>query len=358
MRILFTCGREPRYVRNDVILRAIRKRYQVTEVSDSSFKSLTARSLRLLPRLVSALSRQDFDLIFVGFYGYLLLPWIRRLTDRPILFDAFVSNYDTLCFDRQKFKPDSLPGWLAFKLDQYACRWADYILLDTATHRQYFLETFAVPPEKVDQLYVSCNEALFYPQLPPTSAKKFRVFYYSSYLPLHGIEYILAAAKLLQYDPTIEFRLIGDGLTYASAQRQAENLRLTNVHFKPPVPYAHLPVEIAQADLCLAGPFGHTAKAQRVIPGKLFQFLAMARPVIAGDTPANREWLVGGQDVLFCPTANSYDLAMAILALKSNPRQRSELAENGYHRYQACAGEAVIGQKLAGIIKKAVELPR
>ena len=134
MRILFTCGREPQYVRNDVLLRALRKRYQMTEITDSRAGSLTARNLRLLPRLLKAVRRNDYDLIFVGFYGYLLVPWLRRVTKRPVVFDAFVSNFDTLCFDRKKFGPDSLMGRMVFHLDRLACHSADLVLLDTAAN--------------------------------------------------------------------------------------------------------------------------------------------------------------------------------------------------------------------------------
>ena len=42
--------------------------------------------------------------------------------------------------------------------------------------------------------------------------------------------------------------------------------------------------------MCLAGHFNAgVEKAARVIPGKAYSYLAMERPVIFGDNPANRE---------------------------------------------------------------------
>lgn len=350
-RILFTCGREPQYVRNQVLLRTLRQQYPVIEITDPQPGSLTARSLRLLPRLLKAVSRGEYELIFVGFYGYLLVPWLRRLSRAPLIFDAFVSNYDTLCFDRGQFQPNSLRGRVAFWLDKWACRQADLVLLDTASHRDYFIETFDLSPAKTDFLYVSCNEDLFQPFKGENRSDQFQVLSYSSYLPLHGIPQIIKAAKLLESYKNIRFHLVGTGLTYPATQELAERLKVHNVDFVPFIPYTELPGQIAQADLCLAGPFGETPKARRVIPGKLFQFLAMARPAVAGDTEANRELVTHGRSIWLTPLGEAEALATSIVKLSEDPALRELLGQGGYTCYQEKASEQVIGQKLHRIIE-------
>jgi glycosyltransferase involved in cell wall biosynthesis len=320
-------------------------------VTDHASGSLTARSFRLLPRLLQAVSRNSYDLIFVGFYGYLLVPWLRRLSRSPIIFDAFVSNYDTLCFDRQQFRPDSLMGRLAFSLDRLACRQADKVLLDTASHRDYFIETFDLSPEKLDFFYVSCNEDIFHPLPRKKQDNTFQVFFYSSYLPLHGVQHIIQAAKLLEAQTQIHFRLIGEGPTYPAARLLADQLDLRRIDFIPPVPYTQLPFEIAQADLCLAGPFGETAKAKRVIPGKLFQFMAMARPAVAGNTAANQELLTHQHHAWLIPPGEAEALAAAIVRLKEDQGLLQSLAWEGYTCYQEKGSERVIRQKLYQIIE-------
>lgn len=350
MRILFACGREPSYTRNEVILRALRARDMVTEVTDDRSGSLTARSLRVLFRLIPHLMRDDYDLVFIGFYGYLLMPWARRLTRRPVVFDAFVSNYDTLCFDRQRFRPHSIAGRLAFWLDRVCCSMADRVLLDTASHKAYFADTFHLPADHLRYLYVGCNEDIFFPQPKPRSGGEFRVLYYSSYLPLHGVEHIVTAARLLDGRQGLRFRLIGRGMNYPKVRRLAEQFGVSNVEFLPAVPYAQLPAEIAAADVCLGGPFGDTPKARRVIPGKTFQFLAMARPVIATDTPGNRELLTHEQSAYLVPLADVEALAAAVALLQDNSPLREGLATSGYKCYRQQCSEAVIGQSLRDIL--------
>lgn len=351
LRVLFTCGREPGYTRNEVILRALRARYVVTEITDTRPGSLTARSVRILPRLIPHLKGNDYDLVFVGFYGYLLMPWARLLTRRPIVFDAFVSNYDTLCFDRQRFRPDSIGGRLAFWLDQMSCSAADRVLLDTESHKTYFAKTFRLPADCLRHLYVGCNEEVFFPQPRPRSNDEFRVLYYSSYLPLHGVEHIVAAARLLDSRQDLRFRLIGQGMNYPKVRRLAEQFGVSNVEFLPAVPYAQLPAEIAAADVCLGGPFGATPKARRVIPGKTFQFLAMARPVIATDTPGNRELLTHEQSAYLVPLADAEALAAAVALLQDNIALCEALASGGYECYQQHCAEAVIRGSLYNILE-------
>jgi glycosyltransferase involved in cell wall biosynthesis len=246
-------------------------------------------------------------------------------------------------------------GKLAFQLDRLACRSADLVLLDTAAQQQYFAGTFGLPLSKLSHLYVSCNEAMFYPRPQEKSGDQFTVLSYSSYLPLHGVEDIVKAAKILAGHPDIRFRLIGRGQTYPVVHQLADRLQVNNIDFVLPVPYHQLPLEIAQADLGLAGPFGRTDKARRVIPGKLFQFLAMARPTIAGDTPANRELLTNHRDAWLLPSGQPEALAAAILVIKQDDTQRESLAAQGYRCYQTQASEQIVGQKLYQLIEMAAK---
>ncbi len=350
-RILFTCGNEAAYVRNLLVRRALRQQFDVVEVTDDQPGSLLVRNLRLLPRLLRAL-RTPHDLVFAGFYGYLLTLFLKRVTHKPILFDAFVSNWDTLCFDRQSFGPYSTLGGLAFRLDRHACLAADHCLLDTATHRRYFVDTFGIPDAHVSTYYVGYDEELFYPRPAPPTSARLVVFYYGSYLPLHGVEHIVRAAKLLESEPEIEFRLIGDGITYPLARQIAAKLDVQRLAFHPPVPYADLPAAIAEASICLGGPFGSNDKARRVIASKTFQFVAMGKPTIVGDSPANRELFTHGEDAMMCRMADANALASAILELCRDSSLRAHIAQRGQQRCQDAFGMGKQGLKLREIVEQ------
>jgi glycosyltransferase involved in cell wall biosynthesis len=341
MQILFATGREPEYTRNDVLRRALGRLGDVTVTSDSRPGSLMARSIRVFLRTAPRLLAEPYDLIFVGFYGHILVLLLRALTRRPILFDAFVSTYDTLCFDRKKFRPESPAGRFAFRLDQISCNLAQSVLLDTTQNVDYFTSTFGLPRNKFTVLPVGCNEDLFYPR-PECDASPLNVLYYMTFMPLHGAENVIRAAALLRSESRINFRLVGSGPDYDKVQRLAVALELDNVAFAPTVPLRDLPDEIAAAHICLGGPFGLTQKASRVIPGKIYQMLAMARPVIAADTPANREFLTHSSTAYLCPPGDPAALAAAVAELYQKAELREHLAQAGRQLYEACCSEAHI----------------
>ena len=350
MRVLFICGREVDYTRNQVLLRALRRISQVDAVVETGItKSLIYRSARLSLRSFPKLITKRYDLVFVGFYGHLLMIPAGLLSKRPILFDAFVSTYDTLTSDRRQFSPGSLMGRMAMLLDRSACHLADKVLLDTPTHEQYFSSVLGVPQNKLFSLPVSCNEDIFYPRTSSPYNKNTQVLGYSTYLPMHGMQTIILAADILKNEP-IQFKLIGQGPLYNSVVDKANDMGLKNVTFSPPIALDELADEISGADICLGGHFGVSDKANRVVPGKIYQMLAMRKPVIAADTAANKELLKHGVSTYFCPAGNPEALADAILCLHRDRGLREQISNGGRETYEKYCSEAVVTEKLGKLI--------
>jgi hypothetical protein len=152
------------------------------------------------------------------------------------------------------------------------------VLLDTKTHVEYFIEEFGVPADKIGYLYVGCNKKMFYPMKVKKDTDKFLIFWYGNALPVQGVDVILKAAKLMEKNPNVLFRLIGP--IRKKYGKLIKELDLHNVEFIDYVPYKQLPREIAKADLCLGGHFSDLPKARRVIAGKTFQFLGMKKKTI------------------------------------------------------------------------------
>lgn len=352
MRVLFAVGRELSYPRNDVLLRAFRRFAEVDVIGRTDRpRSLLRRSLRLGLELAPRLLRGGYDLVFVGFYGHLLMPPAGLLSRRPVLFDAFVSTYDTLADDRQAIAPASPAGRLAHALDRTACRLAVHTLLDTDLHADYFARTFSLPRGHFSALPVGCNEDLFYPQVTSDrQGQDLQVLYYTGYMPLHGVDIVVEAADRLR-DAPLHFRLIGDGPTRDPVQTRAQELRLEKIQFLEPVPLQALPAELARADICLGGHFGGSDKAGRVVPGKIYQALAMKRPLLATSTPANLALLEHGVSAYLCPPQDPEALAQALHTLAESKALRDGLAEGGYCRYRQACSEAVITQGLKRLLE-------
>jgi glycosyltransferase involved in cell wall biosynthesis len=346
--ILFVCGREPDYIRNWMLRQALARRHHVATATDS-VRPAAWRYAQALGKATWHL-RGKPDLVLIGFYGQPLMPAMRALTRRPVILDAYVSTYDTLCFDRRWFRPRSPAGRLAFALDLWSCRWADRLLFDTQAHCEYFVHTFGLLPDRAAVVYVGCDETHFTPQPVPLPARTFHVFSVTSFLRLHGVEHILHAAKQLEQQDDILFTIAGCGSHLATMQRLAQELDLHNVRFPGWVPFDELPARIAAADLCLGGHFSDVPKAGRVISTKTFQFLAMGKPTIVGDSPANREVMSHRENAYLCPVADPAALASAILELRNDSLLRQQLGEGGLALYRQRFTTAAIADSLEPVL--------
>ncbi len=348
--VLFVCGREPDYIRNQMLRQALARRHRVV-LATEPIRPAAWRYARALADTARHLRRSP-DVVLVGFYGQPLMPAVRSLTRRPILFDAYLSTYDTLCFDRRWFGSGSIPGRLAYALDLWACRWADGILLDTQAHRDYFVHTFGLPSDKISVVYVGCDQDHFSPRPAPQPSTAFDVFTYTSFLRLHGVEHILRAAEQLRAYDDVVFTIAGAGSRLSRMQRLACDLGLTNVRFPGWLPFDQLPDRIAQADLCLGGHFSDVPKAGRVIATKTFQFLAMGKPIIVANNTANREVMTHLQDAYLCPPADGSALAEAILRLHDDRALRKQLGAAGLELYHRRFTTAAVARDLQAALDK------
>jgi glycosyltransferase involved in cell wall biosynthesis len=205
---------------------------------------------------------------------------------------------------------------------------------DTAAHAAFFRRSFGIPEERVSVALVGAEEALFRPGWQPPGP--FEVLFVGKLIPLHGLDTILAAAALV---PEIPFRIVGDGQLAPLLEQ-----RPPNVEHVEWIPYPELPAVYQRAG-CALGIFDTGQKAARVIPNKVFQALACARPVITADTPAARELLTDARDALLVPPGDPAALANAVRRIAGSEEVAEGLAEQGRATYEAHASEAVLGAR-------------
>ena len=356
MKILFLCGRETGYPLNQVLVELMRKFSTVTVVNEhGSGKSILKRSAQVLAQALPEIRSGQYDLIVIGFFGHFLAPPVRALTHTPILFHPFISTYETLVFDRKKAGPNSLRGRLSFWLDRTACQAADHLLLDTHANVTYFSKLFQLPLERFSVIPIGSDERMFYPRpAQPNNGVK-TVLYHGAYLPLQGIDVIIHAAKLLDEQPDIRFKMLGYGMEYDRIQALVKRLAIHNIDFCPGVPLNQLADQIAPADICLGGHFGTSEKAARVIAGKTFQDLAMGKATIVGDNDANRELLTHGHDAWFSPADDPQALANAIRTLASNTALREQIGRNPHQTFMQRASLSVLEGQLKLVVEKVVK---
>jgi glycosyltransferase involved in cell wall biosynthesis len=286
---------------------------------------ILARWLVSYPMLLMGFARAPrYDLVLVPYMGQLdiILLWpLARLRGSLVCWDAFVSLYDTVVEDRRLVGRMHPLAVSLFALEWLACRAADRIVVDTDAHGKYFVDTFRAPPQKVRRVLVGAEADLFSPirRAPAAfgAARPFTVLFYGQFIPLHGIETIVRAARQCDDEP-IRWVLIGKGQEAPRIRALLKELSPRNLEWVEWVPYEQLAEEIAAADVCL-GIFGATEKAARVIPNKVYQVLAVGRPLITMDSPAARELLADQAGVILVPQADPEALAAAVRCLARRP---------------------------------------
>ncbi len=285
----------------------------------------------------------DADVVVVGYPGHFDMPAAKRAArGRPVVFNPLVSLHDTLVGDRARFKPHSAAAGILRGVDRLAFRGADLVVADTEAHAAWFRRTYDLRDDRVAVALVGADEPLFRPGWHPP--EPFHVLFVGKLIPLHGLETILAAAALA---PDVPFRIVGDGQHADLLAR-----RPANVEHVPWIAYEDLP-EAYRGAGCALGIFGTSSKAARVIPNKVFQALACARPVITADTPAARELLTDGDDALLVPAGDPAALAAAVRRVATDEDLAHELARSGRETYEAQASEAVLGERWRALLERA-----
>lgn len=323
-------GRQPGYTRDRIVAKTLRRAgADVVDLGDARrFPARWWTSAR-------ALQRESLDAVVVSTLSHADVPVDRLLASRrrvPVVFDASIALYESLIESRGAARAGTPTAWWLALQDRFACRLAHRVLVDTDAHRAYLAARTGTRADRFTRLWLGADDDVLQPR-PGPSGGPFRVLFYATYSPLHGAEHIVRAAALLPRDREVEVLMVGSGHTDIAVRRLAQELGVTNIRFSPRVPFAELPALIAGSDVTL-GVFGTVAPAARVVPFKVFDGLAMARPVVTADTPAAREALVDGVHCRLTPPGDAAALADAILALHDDARETTAMAGRGHDLYR------------------------
>jgi glycosyltransferase involved in cell wall biosynthesis len=277
-----------------------------------------------------------YDIMVLGYPGQLdvflarLLTWLRR---KPLVLDVFMSIY-LVASERGLTERHRTTSRVIYWVEKIACLLPDRLILDTSAYVEWFADTYGISRERFRLVPTGADDRVFRPtDCSHIEDGLLRVVYYGSFIPNHGVEYIVEAAKILASDETIQFELIGQGPDRHKAATLARGYGLSNVSFVDWVDREKLSERVADADVCLAA-FGTTPQSLMTIQNKIYEGLAMAKPIITGDSETVRQALQHCKHVYLCARADPVSLAKAIDTLRHSPEKRQRLAKCGHELYR------------------------
>lgn len=290
----------------------------------------------------------DCDALILGYMGQLDAFPARIVADRrniPLVLDVFMS-ISLITRERRLVKPGNVLDRIVSWVEDRACRLADMVWIDTERYAAYFEERYGFPASDFHLIPTGADDRYFYPVSDVQRApdQPFTVSYVGKYVPLHGVPTILQAAALLR-DEEVCFEMIGGGDTGARAEAiaLAQAFDASNVVFEGWVDKTELSRRLATTDVCL-GIFGRRKQGMITIPNKLYEGMAMRKPVITAQTPAVDDVFESGRHMLLVPPEDPEALADGIRELRDDPELRCRLAEEGYREYQVHYTPTALGE--------------
>jgi glycosyltransferase involved in cell wall biosynthesis len=171
-----------------------------------------------------------YDVMIVGYPGQLdvylarILTWLHR---RPLVLDVFMSIY-LIALERGLTSKHPVTARMIYWLEKLACLLPDQLIIDTADYVSWFDQSYNIDPQRFRLVPTGADDRVFHPMDVEGHADGFKVVYYGTFIPNHGVRYIIEAARMLQDEPDIHFELIGGGPTKAQALNLARDYGLDN----------------------------------------------------------------------------------------------------------------------------------
>jgi glycosyltransferase involved in cell wall biosynthesis len=151
------------------------------------------------------------------------------------------------------------------------------------------------------------------------------------YIGAHGISHalgsILESAERLRDYPDICFLFVGEGAEKGQLIDQAREARLENVRFFNPVGKEGVKEFYAMSDVCLV-PLRDVSLFETFIPSKMFEIMAMGRPIIGSVRGEAADILKRSKAALVVAPEDSESIAQAILQIYHNPEKALSMGKN------------------------------
>lgn len=263
--------------------------------------------------------------------GALIGGVLSRLLRVPLVFD-FQGSLTAEMIDHNFLDPNGrFFPWLYWLEGIISRRLPRAILTSSLRASKLLQHDFAVPPHIIHPLPDCADTEKFVPNLLDEAAKqamrrqlgippqRLVVAYLGLLTNYQGIPHLLeTAVKTTQAGANLHFLIMGYPNMAYYQQMVAEKGIQDRVTLTGKIPYREAAQFLALGDIAVAPKMSATEGS-----GKLLNYMAMAQPVVAYDSPVHREYLA---DIgVYAPMGNVQAFADGVLALARDPQQREQL---------------------------------
>jgi glycosyltransferase involved in cell wall biosynthesis len=182
---------------------------------------------------------------------------------------------------------------------------------------------------------------------------RFVASYVGTHGMAHGLDTILDAADRLRTDTRIVFLLVGDGAERERLERRKQKMGLDNVVMLGQQPKEAMPDIWMATDASLIL-LRRDDLFKTVLPSKMFEAMAMRRPIILGVEGEARELLNKAGAGLAIPPESAENLAGAIVRLANDNVLASKLGASGEAHVRAYYDRTKLAMRYLEVLVDAV----
>lgn len=232
--------------------------------------------------------------------------FVAKIFKNKLIAENHVSLYDTLIEETKTDKENKRKAKIEMRRDELAMTKPDYVI-NTYKHETAYWQNKLGIKIDIDKIYF----APIFSSSTLMSERRFmqdgilRICWWGSFIPLHGLDNILQAMKLLK-EREVRFSCNLFGIDSPSFIAYAEKIRFyeldSSVFLRKDLTFFDdsLPqFLIENCDLAL-GIFGNTCKAYNTVPTKLVEALSMGIPTLTMNSPALTEFFDPQIDLWTC----------------------------------------------------------
>lgn len=244
-------------------------------------------------------------------------------------------------------------------LEMFAYRKADRIVPVTDAFKRYMIGK-GIAADKIDVVKNGVDLG-FYQAVPeenPLARElglegKFVASYFGTHGMAHHLETILEAAQELKAQRNIVFLMVGDGADKARLAAIREEMGLENVMMIGQQPKDKMPLLWGLSDVSLVL-LKKSDLFKSVIPSKIFESMAMQKPIILGVEGESREIIEAAESGRCIEPESGKQLAEQVMALYENAALCAGLGANGRQHVAEHFDRTVLARRYESLMQALV----
>ena len=179
---------------------------------------------------------------------------------------------------------------------------------------------------------------------------KFVASYFGTHGMAHHLETVLEAAHELREWKNIIFLLVGDGAERSRLVTMRDEIKLSNVVMLDQQPKEKMP-ELWSLSSISVVLLKKSALFKTVLPSKIFESMAMERPVILGVEGESAELVMSAGGGICIEPESAKNLAIQVLKLYRDPTLRQKLGSSGRRYVLEHLDRQVLARRFADVMK-------